>query len=133
MSMTVSFANQLAGALFSHTPLSVGSSLSVALFTTALDIYGGGVQVNGGGGYVPVSCDAPDWTVTQNASGMTEVRNAVALVFPVPTASWGTVVSAGLYDGPTLLCAVDVVPSITIEEGDNPPAFAIGALKFNFE
>ena len=67
------------------------SNLYVALFTTIPGDDDSGVEVSGGS-YVRVSFE--DWS----ASAKRESTNNAEIAFATPTASWGTVVAAGLYD-----------------------------------
>ena len=67
------------------------SNLYVALFTTSPGDDDSGVEVSGGS-YARVSFT--DWITAAKR----ESSNDSEIAFPTPTASWGTVVAAGLYD-----------------------------------
>jgi hypothetical protein len=114
------------------------TALWMALFTAAPTDAGGGTEV-AGGGYARVSLPPLDanWNATQggtsgNSSGSGgATANAVAIVFPAPSANWGTVSHFAVMDAATggnmLIWDVLTVPR-TIISGDPAPSFAIGAL-----
>jgi hypothetical protein len=114
------------------------AALWMALFTAAPTDAGGGTEV-AGGAYARVSLPPLDanWTATQggvsgNSSGSAGATgNAIAIVFPAPSANWGTVTHFAIMDAATggnmLIWDVLTVPR-TIISGDPAPSFAIGAL-----
>lgn len=66
------------------------ANIYVALFTVSPSPTGGGTEVAGGGyGRQTVTFAAP-------VNGQTS--NTTAVVFPIATAPWGTIVSFGLFD-----------------------------------
>jgi hypothetical protein len=87
-----------------------------------------------GGGYarVTVANNTTNWVAaaTQPATGY-EVDNGVAITFPAPTASWGTVTYFGLFSAATtgtLVAYGALTTSKAIGAGDTAPSFAIHAL-----
>lgn len=65
----------------------------VALYTAAPSDSGGGTEVTGGS-YARVATAGTDW----NAAASGFISNVNDLLFPTPTAAWGTVVAFALYD-----------------------------------
>ena len=87
-----------------------------------------------GGGYarVTVANNATNWKAAtpQPATGY-EVKNGVAITFPAPTASWGTVTYFGLFSAAatgTLVAFGALTTAKAIGAGDTAPSFAVGAL-----
>lgn len=106
------------------------TTLHCALLTAAPGEAGGGTEVSGGGyGRVAVAASLANWAGTQGAgttvassgaSGTTS--NNVAISFPTPSAGWGTVSHAAVYDAPTggnLLWYSALGVSKTINSGDS--------------
>ncbi len=108
--------------------------LYVALFTTATDDAGGGTEVSGGG-YARVAYFPSDanWTAPDATGGLTD--NAAEIVFPAPTANWGTISHLAIHDRPTggnrLFHGALTTPK-TVNNGDPAPKFTIGALDITF-
>lgn len=98
----------------------------LALFTVAPTDAGGGTEVTGGS-YARVAVDGN----FGNASGGSS-SNTTQISFPTATASWGTVVSFGIYDASTagnLIRWANLTTSRTISSGATP-IFAVGQLTF---
>ena len=117
------------------------TTLYVALFTVAEGAAGGGTEVTGGAyARVAVSSSLANWAGTQGAgttavssgtSGQTSNNNAVT--FPAPTANWGVVVGAAVFDaasGGNLVLFSNLAVNKTINNADAAPSFAAGALTF---
>lgn len=87
-----------------------------------------------GGGYarVKVANTATNWkAATPQPSTGYEVDNAVAITFPAPTASWGTVTYFGIFSAAatgTLVAFGALTTAKAIGAGDTAPSFAIHAL-----
>lgn len=124
--------------VFRSRTLAKPTTLAIGLFTTAPGESGGGVEVTGGG-YARATIAPGDtkWTATQggttgNSSGTSGVTtNAVAVVFPVPTAAWGTITHYGIFDavtGGNLLLRAPLTTPRTVNLSDPAPTFAPGAL-----
>jgi hypothetical protein len=87
-----------------------------------------------GGSYARVARAPLDANWTAPADGA--VENAAAITFPSPTANWGSITHAGVWDAATagnFLGRADVVPDKTVNASDPAPSFAIGALDFIFD
>ena len=72
--------------------------------------------------------------VSSGTTGTT--RNQAAITFPAPTANWGTVTGAGIYDaasGGNLLIYSTLTASKTVNNGDAAPSFAANALTFQID
>lgn len=114
------------------------TALYIALFTAAPNDAGGGTEVTGGG-YARVNLAPLDtnWKATQGGtSGASSgtggtTSNAIAIVFPAPSADWGTATHYGIFDassGGNLLIWDALSTPRTILSGDLPPSFAVDAL-----
>lgn len=113
----------LYNALFRNTAFPTPpTSVYVACFTVApTDVAGSGTEVSGGAyARLAVSCGTSGsgagsgWTVTAAAGTVT---NAADLLWAVCTASWGTIVSIGIFDassGGNLLARADLTTSVPI-------------------
>ena len=104
--------------------------LAVALFTAAPSDSGGGTEVTGGS-YARVQRDPLDanWTAASSTNGLTD--NAADLVFPTPTANWGTITHFGIFyatSGGNLLFHGALAASKTVNNGDPAPKFVAGEL-----
>lgn len=87
----------------------------VALYTVAPGETGGGTEVSGGS-YARTAV-----TFTVSGTAPTTASNSSAVEFPTATASWGTVVAAGIYDASTsgnLLAFANLTTSKTVDSGD---------------
>lgn len=87
----------------------------VGLFTVAPGEAGGGTEVSGGS-YARTA-------VTFGVSGTapTTASNSAAVEFPAASASWGTIVAAGVFDAATagnLIAFANLTTSKTIDSGD---------------
>jgi hypothetical protein len=104
--------------------------LAVGLFTAAPSDAGGGTEVSGGS-YARVQRDPLDANWTATAGGDGETDNAADLVFPTPTANWGTITHFGIFDATSvgnLLYWGALDNSKTVNNGDPAPKFVAGAL-----
>ncbi len=83
--------------IFGNTTFTPPSTFYIALFTTAPDFETGtgGTEVSGGS-YARASV-TNNTTNFPNSSGGSK-SNGTDILFPTPTASWGTVVAWGVYD-----------------------------------
>jgi hypothetical protein len=131
--------NKLIDHLFRAATFAKPAGLFVALFTAAPSDLGGGTEV-AGGGYARANLAPSDtnWKATQGgtagassgAGGLT--ANAVQILFPAPSANWGTVTHFGIFDavtGGNLLIWDALTAPRTILNGDPAPSFAIDALQ----
>lgn len=103
------------------------AELWVALFTTMPAEDGtGGVEVSGTG-YARIQRGPADEAWEAPAAGNGLYKNAEAIQFGAPTASWGQIVGFGLYDAGTsgnYLLGNTFVAPVTVNNGDPAPAFA---------
>ena len=136
--------NKLTDALWRGQALGAPATWYVGLDTVACSETGGGTEV-AGGSYARVETNASlaAWAGTQSAgstvassgtSGTTSNNNAVT--FPAPTANWGSVTHAAIYDASTggnlLVWGALTVPK-TINNGDSAPSFLAAALSFQID
>jgi hypothetical protein len=87
----------------------------VGLFTVAPGEGGGGTEVSGGS-YARTSA-----TFTVSGTAPTTASKSVAVEFPEASASWGTVVAAGIFDASTsgnLIAFANLTTSKSIDTGD---------------
>ena len=120
--------------LLKNTPVfTPPSSLWVALFTSTPSLNGtGGVEVSlVGTNYSRVQIQASNgW---QGPSGANlEYSNLLELVFGVPSANWGTIVGAGLYDAAeagNLYYVSYLTTSKTVSNGDGAPKILAGQMR----
>src|SRR5262249_27714766 len=115
----------------------------IALFTSAPNDAGGGIEVTAGG-YARVNLPPSDsnWTATQGgttgvSNGTAGVAsNAVAVTYGAPSGDWGTVGWFGIFDAPSG-GTMDVWDALqaprTILSGDPAPSFAPGSLQVTIQ
>lgn len=79
---------------------STPANVTIALFTAAPTDAGGGTEVTGGSyARVTVANNATNWPAASGGSK----SNGTAIVFPVATATWGTISHFAVFDGSTLM------------------------------
>lgn len=109
------------------------TALYVALFATLpADDGTGGVEVTGGS-YGRILHGPSDATWSDPTAGNGEFSNLTVVTFAIPTANWGNVVGAGIYDqssGGVLLLKNALDTARNIVAGDPAPNFPPGSLKF---
>lgn len=112
------------------------ANLYLALFTTTPTLGNtGGVEVSttGGTGYARVPLLRADATWNDFSGGNDQLyTNAQELVFPIPTANWGTIVSLGIFDASTagnLLFISTITTSKPIQVGDGAARVLAGQLR----
>lgn len=130
--------NQLIDHLFRGATFAKPSTIYFALFTAAPSDSGGGTEVSGGSyARVAITPSNTNFNATQGGtSGASSgtggnTTNAVAITFPAPTASWGTVTHYAVFDassGGNLLIWGALNTSKTINNGDAAPSFSAGNL-----
>lgn len=118
------------------------ASWHLALFTTIPDDAGGGAFEVDGGSYarIPAVRSLAAFAGTQGlgttaaSSGTSATTsNNISLLFPAPSADWGTIRAIGLYDaaiGGNLWFANALTLARLVRAGDAPPNFAPGAFSF---
>lgn len=104
----------------------------VALFTTSPNEAGSGQVEVSGGAYARVSMASTDWAIAAAGAGgfPSTVDNSTATDFITATASWGTVISFGLFaaaTGGTPQWWGTLDASKVVDNGDSV-SFAIGTL-----
>lgn len=119
--------NKVLAHLFTATGYTRPSTY-VALYTVAPTDSGGGTEVSGGS-YARVQVTA--WDVPSGGA----TANSAKITFPTASASWGTVVAAGIFDsssGGNLLAWCTLSASKLINSGDTLE-FPIGALDITLD
>lgn len=118
--------------LFRTTKFTGPTTVYVSLHTAALTDAGTGAEVSGGSyARVTVTAVNANWDVPIVSGTTYQTANTNAVTFPSPTANWGTVTDFGVWDAATtgnLLVAGTLTTSRNIQNGDNAPSFAAGAL-----
>lgn len=141
--MTNYLENKIVDDLFRAQAPSWPASLHVGLFTAAPNDAGGGTEVSGGSyGRAAVARSLANWAGTQSAGSTTassgtggQTSNNVAIVFPAPTASWGSIVAFGIFDaasGGNLLLYGNLTIAKTVNNGDAAPQFNAASLTVTF-
>lgn len=115
-----------------------------ALLTAAPSDSGGGTEVTGGsyarvamaanGANLAGTQAAGSTTASTGTSGTTSNNNPI--VFPAPTADWGTATHLAVYDASTggnLLIYVPLSPAQAINNGNTAPTFAAGDFSFSMD
>lgn len=111
------------------------ATLYLALFTTTPALGGtGGTEVSTSGtGYARVALQRATSTWTGPTGGTDQLyTNTSELIFPVPTANWGNIVSVGIYDAQTagnLVFISTITTSKPISLGDGSARILAGQLR----
>jgi hypothetical protein len=132
MSVTYFSSNKVLDYNFGITSYSPPATLYFALSTTSPDISGSNFTEPSSGAYARVGLTNNKTNWTTAASGI--LTNSTAVNFVESTASWGTVVSVGLFDsltGGNLLWYDVLSPARTISTATTV-LFAIGAISVQF-
>ncbi len=118
-------------------PLSPVATLWVGLYTTVPAVAGnGGAEVSmSGTGYGRVSIVSGTGSQWQGPTGSTkDYTNTVDLQFGIPTANWGNVLGAGIFDaevGGNLLYVGVLTTAKQVNNGDGAPRILAGQLKIS--
>jgi hypothetical protein len=136
--------NKIIDWLFRGQAFSPPATLYVGLATSACSDSSAGTEVTGGSyARVAVTGSLANWAGTQSAgsttastgTGGTTSNNAV-LTFPSPTANWGSVTHAPIFDastsGNTIFC-IQLTVAKTVNNGDAAPSFAAAALSLQID
>ena len=116
------------------------TNIYIAFFTTApaLDGTGGTEVTTSGTAYARVLAGPTDgvgsdcWTGPSGT--IQEYSNVTEIAFAVPTANWGTIVAAGLYDASTggnLLYVATLATPRTVNLGDGAPRILANQFKIS--
>lgn len=117
----------------SYTP---PSTVYVALFTTVPALAGtGGVEVSTSGTAYARQSIVCSTVGFQGPSGANlEYSNKLDIAYAVPTANWGTITGAGLYDASTggnLLYVATLTTPKVVNNGDGAPRILAGQLRIS--
>lgn len=127
MGMSTHLQEALLDRAFLQTPLSIPSSLDLALFEDSQGADDTGTEL-AGNGYArkSVTSNGTNWTRTNAV-----ITNAAAITTATATANWEEAVSWGLYSGSDLWFYGDLDTPVTVTSG-NAFTFAIGVLEITF-
>src|SRR5476651_354018 len=117
---------------FGATAFPTNASHYIALYTAnPTDVDASGTEVTGGSyARVAVTNNATTWPAA-TGTNPTSKANGIVFTFPAPTANWGTVTAAAVYDAATVGHEIAWAPltvSKTVNNGDAAPSFAIGSI-----
>jgi len=132
MSATTYFKDTVLNYIFRGGTFTQPTSLWVALGTTSATVTGVGTEVSTvGTAYAreAIPCNTSNWN---DPTGNNYVDNILEITFEIPTANWGTVISAGLFDavsGGNCLFSGDLTNQRQILDADPAPKFVAGELK----
>lgn len=125
--------NKLIDHLLRNTAFAMPTTIYIGLFTSASSDAGPGTEVTGGNyARIQVGPSTTAWTATQGgtsgaSSGTSGVSmNAADIVFPAPTANWGTITHFGLFDavtGGNLLMQTALGAPKIVNGGEQAPRF----------
>lgn len=135
--------NKLVDHLLRAQTFTPPATIYIALYTTATDDDAAGTEVTGGSyARAAVTSSLAEWAGTQGAgttaassgsSGQSSNNNTI--VFPAPTANWGTVTHMAAYDaltgGNRLFHKALSIPRV-VNNGDPAPSFPVAALTVTF-
>lgn len=115
----------------------------VGLLTAAPSDSAAGTEVSGGSyARVAVSRAEASWKGTHgSATGASSgtngtISNAAAITFAAPTANWGVITHAAIYDASSagnMIAYGALTTSKTVNDGDAAPSFAVDALTFQID
>lgn len=122
--------------LFYNTSFTPPSTVYVALFTTVPALAGtGGVEVSTSGTAYARQSIVCSTVGFQGPSGANlEYSNKLDITYSVPTANWGTITGAGLYDASTsgnLLYVATLTTPKVVNNGDGAPRILAGQLRIS--
>ena len=108
------------------------ATLYVSLHTADPTDAASGAEVSGGS-YARVAVGPSDatWSAPDATGGVT--KNVSDITFPAPTANWGTVTHAAVWDASTsgnMLVSAALTTSKTVNNGDAAPKFPADSLVF---
>lgn len=132
MPMTDATKARLLDALYGNTAAAPAATLYVALSTTTPTDTGSNFTRPVGNNYadVAVTNNTTNWP-NANVANPSEKSNGIAITFPTPSGSWGTVTHWGIAesDGGAVIDWAALDTSRAIDASSDPVEFAIGALK----
>ncbi len=123
--------DKVANWIFRGQAFTKPTALYFALFTAAPTAAGGGTECTGGS-YARVSVTPLDAHFAAPVTGDGHTENSSAIVFPSPSANWGSVLASAVYDavsGGNLIC-FQTFTAKTVNNGDTAPRILAGAFDY---
>jgi hypothetical protein len=133
--MTDALEELIGDHLFRTATWAKPANIYIGLITAVTDAEAGSVTEVSGGSYARVSVALADASWDPPAGGNKTFSNAADVVFPTPSANWGTATHFGVWDassGGTLLIVAPLTASRVINSADPDPTFAAGDLQIVF-
>lgn len=127
MSFSDYWENKILDHIFGKAVYTAPAHIYVALSMADPGESGSGLQEPSGGNYGRVETDPADWSTAADGA----IENAAAILFPTPTADWGAMTHAALYDAATggNFLACGELPSVLNVYATSPaPELAAGDL-----
>lgn len=117
--------------LFRTTAFAKPTNLYLGLYTAAPTDAGGGTEVSGGS-YARVSVACADASFAAPVAGDGHTENSADITFATPTANWGAVLAAGVFDAASggNLWIWDDFPAVNVNNGDAAPKIAAGQFDY---
>lgn len=117
--------------LFRTTAFIKPTYVNFGLFTVAPTVLGGGTEVSGAG-YVRVAQACLDANFTAPVAGDGHTENTGDITFGTPSANWGGVLAAGVFDlvSGGNLWLFDEFPVVNVNNGDASPKIAAGQFDY---
>jgi hypothetical protein len=126
--------NAIRDHIFRTASFTKPTTLGVALHTADPTDAGSGAEVSGGA-YARVARAPLDanWTAASSTNGLTD--NAAVITFPSPSANWGLITHAAVWDALTtgnLIGRGALTASKNVNNGDAAPSFPTGTLSLTY-
>ena len=117
--------------LFRTTAFTKPSNLYFGLYTAAPTDAGGGTEVTGGS-YARATVACADASFAAPVAGDGHTENSADIAFAAPTANWGGVLAAGVFDALSggNLWIWDDFPVVNVNNGDAAPKIAAGQFDY---
>lgn len=130
---TTVFNDKILNHLFRTTAFAKPTNVYFGLYTAAPTDAGGGTEVSTAGtAYARATVACADANFSAPVAGDGHTENASDIAFAAPTANWGAVLAAGVFDAVTAgnLWLYDDFPAVNVNNGDAAPKIAAGQFDY---